>query len=57
MNEKNMKNKYFFKKKTRCPCNGKLILLFIDFQEFYVLLYTYSLDQAKNVLRVTKSRY
>ena len=56
MNEKNMKNKYFFKK-TRCPCNGKLILLFIDFQEFYVLLYTYSLDQAKNVLRVTKSRY
>ena len=23
-NEKNMKNKYFFKK-TRCRCNGKLI--------------------------------
>ena len=29
--------------------------VFINFQEFYILLYTYSLDQTKNVLRVTKS--
>ena len=28
---------------------------FIDFQEFYILLYTYSLDQAKNVFHVTES--
>ena len=53
-NEKN-KKKYFFKK-TRCRCNGKLILLFINFQEFYILLHTYSLDQINNVLPVTKSR-
>ena len=27
-----------------------------QFAEFYILLHTYSLDQTKNVLRVTKSR-
>ena len=30
---------------------------FIHFQVFYILLYTYSLDQAKNVLYVTKSQH
>ena len=30
--------------------------VFITFQEFYVLLYKYSLEQTKNVLRVTKLR-
>ena len=58
MNQKNnTKNKYFLKK-ARC----KLSLLwktnftmFIDFQEFYILLYTYSLDQTKNVFHVTES--
>ena len=44
--------------KTRCLCNEETIFtVFIDFQEFYILLYTYSLDQAKNVLRRTKSRH
>ena len=31
--------------------------VFIHFQVFYILLYTYSLDQAKNVLNVTKSQH
>ena len=55
--KKSTKNKYFLKK-ARC----KLSLLwetnftvFIDFQEFYILLYTYSLDQTKNVFHVTES--
>ena len=34
-----------------------LIYCAIDFQEFYILLYKYSLDQAKNVLPVTKWRH
>ena len=31
--------------------------VFIHFQVFYVLFYKYSLDQAKNVLNVTKSKH
>ena len=30
--------------------------VFINFQEFHILLHTYSLEQTKNVLRVAKSR-
>ena len=49
--KKNKKNKYFFEK-TRCHCNGKLILPY-----YRNMLYKYSLDPAKNVLHVTKLRH
>ena len=43
-NETNTKNKSF--KEARCRCNGEVIVMY--------LVYRYSLDQAKNVLNVTK---
>ena len=44
-NETNTKSKSF--KKVKCRCNGKVII--IHFQVFYILLYTYRLEQIKNV--------
>ena len=54
--ETNTKNKSFKKldvvKKWKSDHN-----VFIHFQVFYILLYKYSLEQAKNVLNVAKSQH
>ena len=57
--KKKTKNKYFLKK-GRCQLSllwKTNFTVFIDFQEFYILLFIYSLDQAKNVFHVTESWY
>ena len=53
----NEKKKKTHKKKQDLVVMENLIYCAIDFQEFYILLYKYSLDQAKNVLPVTKWRH
>ena len=50
-NEINTKNKFF--KKAGCRCNEKVITMHL-FITKCILLYTYSSDQAKNVLNMTK---
>ena len=50
-NERNTKSKAF--KKARCRCY-KNNYVFIYYQVFFILVYTYSLDQAKIALNENK---
>ena len=38
------------------PCNGKGIIIYLSISKCFIFYYTYTLDQAKNVLNVTKSQ-
>ena len=59
MKSQKTKNKSF--KKARCCSYGKVIIMnynvFIHFQVFHNLHYTYGLDQTKNMLNLTKSQH
>ena len=59
MKSQKTKSKSF--KKARYRSYGKVIIInykvFIHFQVFYNLLYTYGLDQTKNLLNLTKSQH
>ena len=51
-NERNTKSKAF--KKARCRCYKSNYNVFIYYQVFFILVYTYSLDQDKIVLNDNK---